>query len=229
MRRIRQFILLLLLYVGVPLALTWGPPYLQSHYGISCRLYVIPALILIAAVFFTIERIAGRVHARELFCLGVSGKDWRAMLMRFLAMAAILTVWLWLVSPESLFAFPKRNPKFWLIVMVCYPVLSVLPQGFLYRWFYERHFAALFSRTGSLLVGALLFAFAHILFRNPYALAFTFVGGLFFLSSYRKTGSVLFSSIEHALFGDFLFTVGWGAYFYEGTQRLAQTLTAATP
>lgn len=224
MARILPFLLLPLLYVGVPLALTWGPPYLQAHYGISCRLYVIPALLLLAGAFFAGERIAGNVRLRELFRLGVSARDWAAMLARFAAMAAILTGWLWAVSPESLFAFPKSNPRFWAIVMVCYPILSVFPQGFLYRWFYERHFAALFSRTGSLLVGALLFSFAHILFRNPYALAFTFVGGLFFLSSYRKTGSVLFSNIEHALFGDFLFTVGWGAYFYEGTQRMVETL-----
>lgn len=224
MRRPLSFSLLLLLYVGVPLALTWGPPYLQTHYGIACRVYVIPALVLLAAAFFAAERIAGRVRLGELFRLGVSARDWSAMLLRFSAMAALLTLWLWIVSPGSLFAFPKNNLRFWALVMVCYPLLSVLPQGFLYRWFYERHFAPLFSRTGSLLVGALLFSFAHLLFRNPFALAFTFVGGLFFLSTYRKTGSVLFSSIEHALFGDWLFTVGWGAYFYEGTQRLAETL-----
>ena len=58
-------------------------------------------------------------------------------------------------------------------------------------------------------------------FANAFALAFTFVGGIFFLSSYRRTGSLLFSDLEHALYGDFLFTIGWGEYFFHaGTLRM---------
>ena len=38
------------------------------------------------------------------------------------------------------------------------------------------------------------------------------------MGTYRRTGSLLFSGIEHALYGDFLFTIGWGSFFYEGTQ-----------
>lgn len=68
----------------------------------------------------------------------------------------------------------------------------------------------------SLVAGALFFAWAHVVFHNVWVCAFTFAGGLFFLSSYRKTGSLLFSCLEHALYGDFIFTVGWGRFFYEG-------------
>ena len=32
---------------------------------------------------------------------------------------------------------------------------------------------------------------------------------------------MLLANAEHALYGDFLFTVGWGSYFYEGTQAMA--------
>ena len=67
-------------------------------------------------------------------------------------------------------------------------------------------------------IGAAFFAWAHIVFHNVWACAFTFVGGLFFLSTYRRTGSLLFAAVEHALYGDFLFSIGWGAFFYEGTQ-----------
>ena len=60
-----------------------------------------------------------------------------------------------------------------------------------------------------------------MLFRNPWALLFTFAGGLLFLPTYRRTGSMLLANAEHALYGDFLFTVGWGRFFYEGTQAMA--------
>ena len=109
---------------------------------------------------------------------------------------------------------------------VAYPVVSVLPQGILYRALFEKRYAAGLAPALSLLLGAALFSWAHVVFRNVWACAFTFVGGLFFLSTYRRTGSLLFSGIEHALYGDFLFTIGWGTYFYEGTQA---AMRAAAP
>jgi hypothetical protein len=46
-----------------------------------------------------------------------------------------------------------------------------------------------------------------------------------FLASYKRTGSLLFSSLEHALYGDFIFTIGWGQYFFHaGTLRLMEQL-----
>lgn len=218
-----RFSEMILLYVGTPLALLHIPALAERIWGVRLRMWVIPAVIAIALTIFAVERIRGRLKASDLFRADVPLREWGSMLLRFVLLAGVLTALLWWKDPSMLFAFPRRNPKFWAMVMVCYPVLSVIPQGFLYRWFFEHRFASLMPRRAGLLVGALFFSFAHILFRNPYALAFTFVGGLFFLGSYRKTGSVLFSNVEHALFGDFLFTVGWGAYFFEGTQRMVQT------
>ena len=42
----------------------------------------------------------------------------------------------------------------------------------------------------------------------------TLVGGLLFAYRYTKTGSLLTSCVEHALYGCFLFTVGLGRFFY---------------
>ena len=82
-------------------------------------------------------------------------------------------------------------------------------------------FAPLFgSPRRSLLAGALVFSYGHIVFHNLWAVLFTFIGGLLFLQTYRKSQSLLFSGIEHALYGDALFTIGWGAYFYGGTVTL---------
>jgi membrane protease YdiL (CAAX protease family) len=63
-------------------------------------------------------------------------------------------------------------------------------------------------------LGAFAFSFAHLPFGNIYALLFTFIGGLMFLSTYRATSSLILAAFEHALFGDFLFTIGWGQFFF---------------
>jgi uncharacterized protein len=44
----------------------------------------------------------------------------------------------------------------------------------------------------------------------------TFFGGILFAWRYVETGSLLTSSVEHALYGCWLFTVGLGVYFYHG-------------
>jgi membrane protease YdiL (CAAX protease family) len=41
-------------------------------------------------------------------------------------------------------------------------------------------------------------------------LAFTFIGGILFAYTYQKTKSTLLVSIEHAIYGCWLFTVGMG-------------------
>jgi len=61
---------------------------------------------------------------------------------------------------------------------------------------------------------AVLFAFAHILFRNWVAVIGSFVAGLLWATTYLKSRSLLVVSIEHALYGNFVFTLGIGYYFY---------------
>lgn len=219
----RRLAELLALYLGTPLLLLVLPPLAERLLGIRLGMWVIPVLLVLATAVYAVAKARGALAPGELLRLDVPAREWGRMLLRFALCAALLTLLLRLHNPEALFVFPRRNPRFWALVMVCYPVLSVTSQGVLYRWLFERRYARLFSRTGGLVAGAALFSFAHILFRNPFALVFTFAGGLLFLGSYRRTGSVLFSNVEHALYGDFLFTVGWGAYFFEGTQRLVQT------
>ena len=218
-----------LLYVGLPAILAFLPQWIERRWGVRMNAWVVPTLLLASAIAFAHLRRAGLLARGEATRLrGVSGRDWIRMLARFAACAALLTALLALYRPDWILSFPRRNPRFWLVVCIAYPIVSVLPQGVLYRALWEKRYAAGLSRTASLLLGAAFFAWAHVVFRNVWACVFTFIGGLFFLTTYRRTGSLLFSGVEHALYGDFLFTIGWGAFFYEGTQAAVRA-AAGTP
>lgn len=54
----------------------------------------------------------------------------------------------------------------------------------------------------------------HIVFNNYIAVVFTFLAGLIFMKTYIDTKSFGLVCIEHALYGNMIFTIGLGEYFY---------------
>jgi membrane protease YdiL (CAAX protease family) len=92
--------------------------------------------------------------------------------------------------------------------------LSVIPQEFLYRTLFFRRYKQLFSNKWVFFaVNCVLFSFAHIWLQSYVVLLFTFVGGIFYFLTYNHTRSLLFVCIEHAAYGLWLFTVGFGELF----------------
>lgn len=137
---------------------------------------------------------------------------------RFLLFALLLGALIWALAPELLFSFPKSRPELWLMVMVLYPILSALAQEIIYRGLFVFRFEAQIHPRMLLVVNALVFAYIHAVFGNVIAVVLSFLGALMFAGTYLKTRSVTMSSIEHALYGDFIFTIGIGHYFYHGAQ-----------
>ena len=143
----------------------------------------------------------------------------------FLVLALLMWLGVHRFAPELEWNFIREHTKFWAIVMVAYPVLSVYPQGLLYRTFFFERYAVLFPQKWlMILASAAAFAFLHIIFRNSLAVALTFGGGLLFAALYAETNSLAASGLLHALFGCWLFTVGLGQYFYHGTIATLSTV-----
>ncbi|MAJ45856.1 MAG: hypothetical protein CBC35_00890 [Planctomycetes bacterium TMED75] len=121
------------------------------------------------------------------------------------------------ISDQPMFVFPRRNPGIWLIVLVLYPVLSVVPQGIVFRrWFVWRYRSILGTGTLMILVGAVCFGCSHILFGNVVAPLLTCIGGVFFMRTYLRSGSGWLADLQHALLGDIAFTIGYGQWLYAG-------------
>lgn len=157
-------------------------------------------------------------HRRRLWNAEELWPRFRQSLILFVPAALFLTIVFALVEPERFLAFPRQNPKLWLVVMLAYPLLSVYPQELIFRPFIFHRYRPLFPRTGAMIaVSGILFGIAHLFFGNWIAPVLSTVGGILFARTYARTGSTLQASLEHALWGDFLFTVGIGWYFYGGS------------
>lgn len=119
--------------------------------------------------------------------------------------------------PDRLFDFPRRNPQMWAMVMVFYPLLSVVPQEFVYRSFFFRRYAALFPNPNTMIaVNALSFAAMHFVLQNWVAPLLSLIGGAIFAYGYQQHRSLKWVALEHALYGCMIFTVGLGWFFFRG-------------
>jgi len=148
----------------------------------------------------------------------------RPILLRFAAIATLIGLGTWCFVPELLFSFVLQKPLFWLLVMVLYPILSVIAQEIIFRSFFFSRYQALFPGMWLMIAAsALAFGWAHILFHNWVAPLFCAIGGLFFAHTYHRHRSLALVTIEHALYGNFLFTIGLGRYFYHGSVAAALT------
>ncbi|QTE21881.1 CPBP family intramembrane glutamic endopeptidase [Polaribacter cellanae] len=137
---------------------------------------------------------------------------WRTTLLKFLVIVILTTVFVWLTDAANLFAIVLNKPIKWLIFLLIYAVFSVYPQEILFRTFFFKRYKSLFKdETLFLFINAILFSLAHLFFRNTIVIIIAFIGGLLFAITYKKTKSTSLVSIEHAIYGCWLFTVGMGS------------------
>ena len=197
------------LFVGVPLLV---------YYRLLPNL-PIPYLLFAALAAFLVLRSDPSFDSSHL----TSWNNVRSHLLPLLVRNALFLAFLGLAvrffAPQLLFSFLKRAPGFWALVMLLYPLVSVYPQELIYRAFFFHRYQPLFG-SGLLMVGASAFAFGfvHIIFGNWLAVTLSIIGGLLFSLTYQHSGSLPFTCLDHAIFGNFIFTIGLGQFFYHGSR-----------
>jgi membrane protease YdiL (CAAX protease family) len=123
-------------------------------------------------------------------------------------------------APGAWLALPRSRPTLWVLLVLLYPVLSVLPQSVFWRVFFVHRYEPLFGQGAAMIAASTLaFAFAHVVFRNAIAVALTALGGLLFVHTYLATGSMLVSGLEHAVYGVAAFSFGIGQSLRLGSAR----------
>lgn len=208
----RLFLLALefsLIFIGLPLLI---------YFRILPNL-PIPCLLVGALAAFLLLRADRTFDSRQLFVWGNASSHLLPLFVRDAIFLALLGITVRLFAPDLLFSLVKRSPVLWAAVMLLYPLLSVYPQELLYRAFFFYRYAPLFgSGWGMLLASALAFGFVHIIFGNWLAVALCMIGGLLFSLTYHSSGSLLLTCLDHAIFGNFIFTIGLGRFFYHGSR-----------
>jgi membrane protease YdiL (CAAX protease family) len=198
-----------LIFVGLPLLAGWQ--------GQLLRRWVIPQLLLLAGIFLVL---LWRDPSFDRQQMRAVPQDWRRSLLRivvFFLLGGAAVLYLAWRSGVDLFSFPAERPFLWLLVVLLYPLLSALPQEVIFRLFLFHRYRSLFPDPRlMMLVSASVFALAHLQLGNLVALGLPFLGGLLFAHTFGTTRSLPMVTLEHGLWGDWLFTLGLGVYFYGG-------------
>jgi membrane protease YdiL (CAAX protease family) len=180
----------------------------------------IPYLVAAGVCAFLFLRHDPTFDQARLFSWGHVAPLLPTLFLRDAVFLAFLGAAVWLLAPELLFSLVRRAPVFWVAIMLLYPLLSVYPQELLYRAFFFHRYQPLFgSGWAMLLASAFAFGFAHIILGNWISVALCLIGGLLFALTYQHSSSLLLACLDHALFGNFIFTIGLGPFFYHGSRR----------
>lgn len=177
----------------------------------------IPYLLAVALGAFVILRRDPSFDSRRLFSTKGIAANLRWLLLRDVVLLALLGLAVRIFAPQLIFELIKHRPLLWVLIMVFYPLVSVYPQEVLYRAFFFHRYRALFGKGwGMIVASACAFGFVHIIFPNWVATSLSAIGGLLFALTYRRSGSLLLACIDHAIFGNFIFTIGLGHFLYNG-------------
>ncbi len=191
----------LILFIILPITFTQNFHFrIKLFIGVIGFLYIIFILLKIEKNKF---KIASNINWKAF---------WKHTSIKFIVIAIITTAFVWFTNKDVLFNVILNKPKLWIIILFVYSFLSVYPQELIYRTFFFQRYDSFFKNLNLLLfVNAIVFSLGHIFFRNTLVLVLTFFGGLLFAYTYSKTKSTLLVSIEHAIYGCWLFTVGMGS------------------
>ncbi|QQR69766.1 MAG: CPBP family intramembrane metalloprotease [Alphaproteobacteria bacterium] len=141
----------------------------------------------------------------------------RPILIRWAICCVGLVILVAVMDPDRMFQLVRRRPDFVPFLLVLYPLLSALPQEFIFCSVFFKRYAPFFpSDRWRILASALTFAYAHVLFINWVAPVLSLVAGFIFARTFARTRSLALVAIEHGLYGNALFLVGLGWYFYGG-------------
>ena len=189
--------------------------------GFTLRSYLanwlIPALIVLMSVCCMLLLNDPHFKRFRLTSMGQFSAVKRRLFSFFFLGALFSGVFYGIIHQENWFSMPLHSFYNWLLLLLLYPLLSVLPQELIFRtYFFHRYKRIMPKKRVRIVVSATVFALAHIVYANWVAVGLAFLGGLLFSFTYAQSRSTIVCVIEHSLWGLWMFTLGIGSSLDSG-------------
>ncbi|NMP30776.1 CPBP family intramembrane metalloprotease [Thalassotalea sp. M1531] len=141
-------------------------------------------------------------------------QHFRSSILLFIPSATLLLVVLYSIAPEHAFTLPLQHTQLWLLTLLIYPLVSVVPQEIIFRtFFFHRYKKIIPSKAWRWIASSMCFGLAHVVYANWIAVILSMFAGILFGYRYMQTRSTPIVILEHTLWGSLLFSTGIGMFF----------------
>jgi len=186
-------------------------------FGSTLKRWIIPMLLGVGGICLYVLRQDAGFDRTQLWSLPPRRNTCvKRILALFLTGGALVMIFTCMNPAVEPFGLPRRQPLLWALVVLFYPLVSALPQELIFRSFMFHRYRELFTPPRLVMVSATCFALVHFILGNGIAPVMSLLGGLLFAYTYSRTRSLPLVVLEHGLWGDWIFTLGLGRYFYGG-------------
>ena len=204
--KLKRWSEMLLLFLGMPILV-----YLTIT---DLTTWVMPLLGLTGLACLAVLLADNQFKRFRLWNFDGIGAHMLAALRLFLPWACLVSIAIYMLFPDLFLALPMQAPGFWLLTLLIYPLVSVIPQEIIFRtYFFHRYKHILPSKNARWAFSTFFFGLAHLVYGNWIAVVLSWIGGAIFGYRYMHSRSTVAVVVEHSLWGSFLFTIGLGAFF----------------
>ena len=176
--------------------------------------FAVPIILLVAIYSFVVLSRAGVIKKQIQKMRSHSLKDYQPMLIFFGATSILILLLGFILGYFSIAEPLKQNCLYLILLILLYPLLSVIPQELVFRTFFFHRYRKLFnSLSGCATASGLCFGYAHIIYGNWTAVVLATIGGMLFSYRYMKTKATNIVVLEHSLWGIFIFIIGFADQF----------------
>ncbi|GLX85676.1 hypothetical protein tloyanaT_19280 [Thalassotalea loyana] len=201
--RMTEFIVV---FIGIPLCLWLTKGYFAP--------YLLPILSCLGVGCAWLLYIDGKLAKQWRRAKNINWPQLKPVILTFLLFALFISLYVWLVSEQLSLNTPLLLSSGWLLILVLYPLFSVIPQEIIYRTFLFHRYKLLFpSKKVRVLVSSLSFGFGHVIYGSLLVVLLSIIAGFLFSYRYFSSGNTAIVIIEHSLWGLFLFAFNIGALF----------------
>lgn len=170
--------------------------------------------LIITCIIFLVVLLKSKGYKNKNLIKFSKDYDWSKALLRFLIIAVIAFLFVYFFHNDLLFHFADEKPERYLLFLVIYPVVSVIPQEIVYRGYFFYRYKSIFPNIKIMgIINAILFGYLHFIYDNWLAVIGAALVGIVFIINYLKTKSLMNVAIEHYAYGILIFTLGLGKFF----------------
>lgn len=135
---------------------------------------------------------------------------YKKLVFKDLSLFIFLILFLDLLGQVKLIFYDLKNFHYLILLSLIYLVFSVIPQEIIFRYYFFTRYKDVFKSKYILItVNSFIFSIFHVIYLDIKIIFITFLGSLLFSANYMKFNSLILVILQHFLFGQIFFMLGF--------------------